>query len=301
MKGFNTPVLFLVFNRPDITRKVFEKIRQAKPPRLYVAADGPRKDKPGEEALCHQVRDIATDVDWDCEVKTLFRDDNLGCKHAVSSAIDWLFQQEEMGIILEDDCLPNQSFFQFCEELLHRYKDDEQVMTISGNNFQPKRRTENSYYFSKYMHCWGWASWSSAWESFDLEMSEWSDLKKENWLSTLFHRKKAQKYWENIFDKVYNNEIDTWGYIWTYSIWADDGVNILPEENLVSNIGFGENGTHTKSNNSAFVKMNTQPLNFPLTHPKEIMVHNDADAYTQRSHFGIPFYKKVINKIKSIV
>lgn len=298
MKNFNTSILFLVFNRPDTTKKVFEKIREAKPPRLYVAADGPREERPGEENLCRKVREIATNVDWDCEVKTLFRDENLGCKHAVSSAIGWFFEQEEMGIILEDDCLPNDSFFQFCEELLHKYKDDEQVMTISGNNFQPKKRTDNSYYFSKYMHCWGWASWSRAWESFNLEMNKWPDLKKDKFLSTIFDRKKAQKYWENIFDLVNDNKIDSWGYIWQYSIWKDGGVNILPEKNLVTNIGFGPDATHTTSVHSDSSNLETESISFPLSHPGSREINYDADAYTQNHHYETPFYKRVLNKLK---
>ena len=154
-----TPVLFLVFNRPDTTAQVFEAIRQAKPPRLYVASDGAREDKEGELEKVKQVREIVSQVDWNCEVKTLFRDKNLGCKIAVSSAIDWFFEQEEMGIILEDDCLPHPTFFRFCQELLERYRDDERIGMISGNNFQFGRKcTDYSYYFSMYSHIWGWAS-----------------------------------------------------------------------------------------------------------------------------------------------
>jgi len=297
MPNFNTPILFLVFNRPNTTKQVFEKIREARPPRLYIAADGPRESRKGEEKKCKQVREIVTNVDWDCEVNTLFREVNLGCKSAVSSGIDWFFKHEEMGIILEDDCLPDATFFRFCEELLLQYIDDERVMTISGNNFQPKRRTENSYYFSKYMHCWGWASWRRAWNHFDLKMKDWPKLKRKKFLNKLFNTEIAKNYWEQILDKVYSGKIDSWAYIWTYSIWKEHGFNIIPEENLVCNIGFGEEGTHTKSINSKSANMETKPIIFPLKHPEEINTLKKADKFTQKHHFQTPFYKRFFNKI----
>ncbi len=293
------PVLFLVFNRPDTTRRVFEAIHQAKPPRLYIAADGARESRSGEAEKVKAVRDyVINHIDWQCEVKTLFQEKNLGCKYAVSRAITWFFEHEEMGIILEDDVLPNDSFFQFCEKLLHRYADEDQVMTISGNNFQPRRRTDNSYYFSKYMHCWGWASWRRAWKHFDLEMEEWPQLKKGNFLAELFKLKKAQKYWEHIFDRVCAGEIDTWGYIWTYSIWNAGGVNILPEVNLVSNIGFGKEGTHTRNKDSNLSRLKTETLNFPLKHPDNIVITRKADKFMQINHLQRSLFKKVLSKLK---
>jgi len=296
-----SPVLFLVFNRPDTTKRVFEAIRQAKPPRLYIAADGAREPQNGEAEKVKAVRDyVINHIDWQCEVKTLFRGKNLGCKYAVSGAITWFFEHEEMGIILEDDVLPNDSFFQFCEKLLHRYADEDQVMTISGNNFQPKRRTDNSYYFSKYMHCWGWASWRRAWKHFDLEMEEWPQLKKGNFLAELFKFKKAQKYWEHIFDRVYAGEIDSWAYIWTYSIWNSGGINILPEINLVSNIGFGEEGTHTVDRNSFLANITTQQIESPLIHPQKIKVNNKADIYTSQNVYSTSIWNKISTKMKRL-
>lgn len=294
----DTPVLFLVFNRPATTKQVFEKIKEARPSRLYVAADGPRKGREAEAEKCEQVRKIATNVDWDCEVKALFRDENLGCKIAVSSSIDWFFENEEMGIILEDDCLPNKSFFRYCGELLYRYMDEEKVMTISGDNFQPKRRTENSYYFSKYMHCWGWASWRRAWKHFDLEMKEWPKLKKQNFLYELLKSNKGVEYWKRRFNKVSSGEIDSWAYIWQYSIWKEQGINILPEKNLVTNIGFNEDGTHTTNKFSEKANLALNELNFPLKHPQSITLEEKADKFTQNRHFQTPIYKRLINKFK---
>ena len=169
---FQTPILFLIFNRPDTTKRVFESIRSIKPAKLYIAADGDRKDKVGEDLLCKDTRSIIDLIDWECEIKTLFRPENLGCKIAVSSAIDWFFENEEQGIILEDDCLPNESFYIYCETLLNYYAFNERIMHISGNNFQDgMMRGNGSYYFSNYNHIWGWASWKRAWKAYNVDLS----------------------------------------------------------------------------------------------------------------------------------
>jgi hypothetical protein len=301
MDKYNTPVLFLIFNRPDTTQRVFQKIREAQPPKLYVAADGPRDSRVGERERCNEVRRIATDIDWNCDVKTLFRDNNLGCRVAVSEAIDWFFDNEEMGIILEDDCLPDKTFFRYCEELLFKYRDEDSVMTISGNNFQPCRRTERSYYFSRYMHCWGWAGWKKGWKHYDREMKSWPILKNQNFIEGLFRSKKARRYWNNIFDQVYEGNIDSWAYIWQYSIWVNNGLNILPETNLVTNIGFGTDGTHTKNFFADNSNMVTHPIELPLNHPDLMLINTRADRYTQFRHFQPPFLKKAYRKITRIV
>lgn len=300
-KTLELPVLFLVFKRPETTKRVFEKIRDAQPPRLYVSADGPRENRLEEVKKCEEVRRITTNVDWNCEVKTLFRGDNLGAKVAVSKGIDWFFNEEEMGIILEDDCVPNDSFFSFCEELLYRYKDKEQVMTISGNNFQPKRRTDNSYYFSRYMHCWGWASWKRAWKKFDIEMNKWPLMRKQNFIQKYLKSNKAQEYWEKRFNGVYNGEIDSWAHIWQYSIWYNNGLNIIPEVNIVKNIGFGEDATHTLEGNNPDFGANNSQLIFPLSHPQKIEANEIADRYTQNYHYQTPWFYKIYKKIKIFI
>ena len=199
----HTAVLFLVFNRPETTKQVFEAIRQAKPPRLYVAADGAREGKPGESERVEQVRQIATEVDWPCEVKTLFRDKNLGCKQAVSSAIDWFFDNEEQGIILEDDCLPHPDFFTFCETLLKRYATDERVWVITGDNFQDgQKRGDGSYYFSRYNHVWGWASWRRAWSKRDMSIKFWPKWKVSPEWKACVPDKIERKYWSKIFEHI---------------------------------------------------------------------------------------------------
>ena len=282
-----TSVLFLVFNRPETTIQVFETIRQAKPPRLYVAADGAREDKEGELEKVKQVREIVNQVDWDCEVKTLFRDKNLGCKIAISSAIDWFFEQEEMGIILEDDCLPHPTFFRFCEELLEKYRDDERIAMISGNNFQfGRKRTNYSYYFSRYPHIWGWASWRRAWKNYDVDMKIWSEIRNGNWLQDLFKDKKSVQYWVNIFEKTYQGKINSWGYRWTFSCWIQNALTVIPNVNLVSNIGFGMDATHTKAT-TKLSNISTSPIEFPLKHPNFIIRDTLADDFTQRNIFEL--------------
>jgi len=232
-----TPVLFLIFNRPDTTQQVFNSIKKAKPKQLFVAADGPREKKEGEKEKCEQARKVIEQVNWDCEVKTLFRDRNLGCKIGVSSAINWFFENVEEGIILEDDCLPSQSFFWFCQELLEHYRNDTRVMHISGNNFQFGRKIGNaSYYFSIFGLIWGWATWKRAWRYYDVKMKTYSQFKDEGQIKNIFYNKKMQHYYKKIFDKVYKEKIDTWDYQWLYSRLLNQGISIHPNVNLVQNI-----------------------------------------------------------------
>lgn len=297
-----TAVLFLVFNRPDTTKQVFEAIRKAKPPRLYVAADGPRTDKSGEAEKVEQVRRIETIVDWDCEVKTLFREENLGCGKAVSSAITWFFENEEEGIILEDDCLPSQSFFWFCEELLERYRDDMRVMVVSGDNFQfGKRRTDYSYYFSRYNHCWGWASWRRAWRYYDKDIENWPFIRFNGYLFDILQDKRTAKYWAQIFETVYRGKIDTWDYQWTFSCWIQNGLTILPNVNLVSNIGFGEDGTHTKAANKIAMILALE-ITFPLKHPPTMIRDDVADRRTDLNvvRTSVPIAERILRKAWSL-
>ena len=286
-----TPVLFLVFNRPDTTVKVFEAIRNAKPPRLYVAADGPRGNHADEAEKVAMVREISTAVDWLCEVKTLFRERNLGCKHAVSSGISWFFEHEERGIILEDDCLPHRDFFTFCEVLLEHYANDERVSVITGDNFQNGiLRGEGSYYFSRYNHVWGWASWRRAWQIADMNINFWPEWKKSDSWKTFWQDDVARRYWESIFDRVYRAEIDTWDYPWTASVWYRGGLTATPNINLVSNIGFGYGATHTASADSPLAAMATGALN-ELCHPKIVSQDVVADRYDFDHTFGGRTYR----------
>jgi len=295
----NTAVLFLVFNRPDVTAQVFEAIRQAKPPRLYVAADGPRPNRPGEAERCAEVRRIATNVDWPCEVKTLFRESNLGCKRAVSDAITWFFENEPQGIILEDDCLPDPTFFRYCEELLERYRYDQRIGMISGDNFQfGRRRNGDSYYFSKYVHIWGWATWRDRWVgSYDVNMVRWPRVRDEGRVGDLVGDTRQARYWSRVFEEVYQGNIDTWDYQWGFANWVEGRLCILPAHNLISNIGFGVGATHTVGI-SDLANLPVGSLRFPLAHPVGIFANRIADAFTAKKCYGVPLWKRALGRIR---
>ena len=239
---FNTPVLFLVFNRLETTKQVFEAIRIVKPKYFYIAADGPRATKENEEQVCDEVRNfVLNNIDWDCEIKTLFRTENLGCGKAVSQAITWFFENVEEGIILEDDCLPNSSFFSFCQELLEMYRGNEKVCHISGTNYQMgNKRGDSDYYFSNYPHIWGWATWSKAWKKYDVNMKGYETIKNAHPLKKLFP--------VHIMDGAFDKTIDTWDAQWLFTNILHEKISILPNKNLVTNIGFSENATHTTLN-----------------------------------------------------
>ena len=281
-----TALLFLIFNRLDTTALVFEKIRQAKPPRLYIAADGPREDNNDDRNKIVKVREIATKVDWPCEVKTLFRNKNLGCKKAISTAINWFFENEEQGIILEDDCLPNLDFFNFCENLLFRYSKDERISAITGNNFQDgKWRGDASYYFSKYIHCWGWATWRRSWHKYDGNIKFWPKWSNSKDWVNFISNKIERRYWQNIFKRVHLEQVDSWAYPWTASIWYNKGLTITPNVNLVSNIGFGESATHTKSKKDKSFKMSVNNLG-TLIYSNKVERNIEADNWTFNHHYG---------------
>lgn len=296
-----TAVAFLIFNRPDTTEKVFEAIRQAKPPKLLVVADGARSDHPGEAEKCQATRAIIDRVDWECEVLTNYSEVNLGCKLRVSSGLDWVFNNVEEAIILEDDCLPDFSFFGFCEELLDYYRNDERIMVISGDNFQfGRKRAEYSYYFSRYNHCWGWATWRRAWQHYDIEMKLWQQIRDSNWLKFILEESKAIKYWSKIFQATYDEDINSWAYRWTFACWLQNGLTVLPNVNLVSNIGFGTEGTHTTDSRSPFANLPLKKMCFPLQHPPFIIRDAQADKLTQNNNFSPALAKRLINKTQRV-
>ena len=298
----NTAVLFLVFNRLDTTTQVFESIRLAKPPRLYIASDGARTLREGEKITVQAIRDyVLSHIDWECEVKTLFRESNFGCKYAVSGAIDWFFENEEMGIILEDDCLPNPSFFRFCEELLEQYRVDERIAMISGDNFQlEQKRTDASYYFSRYNHIWGWASWRRAWQHYDPNANAWPEMRDGKWLEVLFKDHNEQRYWTGVMQAVHDGKIDTWDYQWGLASWSQNMISILPNVNLISNIGFGADATHSRSG-SIYADLPTESLRFPIRHPKVILPHAEADAFTAKGMHQSSKTRRILMTIKSLL
>lgn len=302
-----TPVAFIIFKRADTTEKVFEAIRKAKPRKLLVIADGPRQDVPGEAEKCSYTRAIVERVDWDCEVLTNYSEVNLGCKKRVSSGLNWVFQNVEEAIILEDDCLPDPTFFQFCASLLDKYRNDRRIFSISGQNLLfGQKRTDYSYYFSRHTYVWGWATWKRAWHYYDLNMKLWPEIKEKNFLSDLLVDRQAVKHWSKDFQGLYNGQIDTWDYQWMFACWTQNGLNIHPNSNLVSNIGFGSESTHTARKKSRYAAISTEPINFPLQHPPYLIYDRRADDYVQKSvyrhsnlieRFGLKMEKILENKI----
>ncbi len=280
-----TPILFLIFNRPDLTKIVFEKIRENKPNRLYVAADGPRANRPQEEYLCEESRKIIEKVDWDCEVKTLFRETNLGLKIAVSSAIDWFFENEEEGIILEDDCYPSNSFFGFCEELLDYYRDDTQIMHITGNNLI-NLESDHSYYFAKIEFCWGWATWKRAWKKFDVNMSDFLQFLETRQIDNVFEKEHQKNYWLQQWNRVYQGKINSWAYIWTYTIIKENGICINPVKNMVNNIGFRDDSTHTIDSNSSYANKSVFEID-KIIHPKFKLINKELTERILKEVFFI--------------
>lgn len=299
----DTPVAFIIFNRPELTQRVFDVIAQAKPKKLLIVADGPRFTEEVEK--CCQARAIIDKVNWDCEVLTNFAETNMGCKCRVSSGLDWVFSQVEEAIILEDDCLPHPSFFPYCVELLDKYRDCDRIVAVTGCNFQDGRnQTPHSYFFSKFLHVWGWASWRRAWKHYDVEMRQWVNLRDTPWLSQFLPNNNSEQYWTDVFDRVSAGAIDTWDYQWLFSCWVLNGLVIQPSVNLISNIGFGEGATHTQAG-SIYSCLPVLPMNMPLVHPSTIERNDAADLYTTQHVFitpdrqeHVPFYLRLFRRVK---
>lgn len=304
--ALQTPVLLLAFSRPDTTRRVLERIKEAAPVRFYVACDAARDGRPAEAEKVAAVRALVAElVDWPCELKTLYREQNLGCKMAVSGALDWFFEQEEMGIILEDDCLPDPSFFGYCETLLHRFKDDERIFMISGNNFQRgKKVTEYSYYYSWLTHIWGWASWRRSWQKVDLEMKHWPAFKAAGGVSQIYPKARYARRWEKTFARYLQGRYNTWDYPLLFASWWHRQMTVLPEVNLVSNIGFGEGGTHTASDEQTnLAEIAAYPIG-SLKHNTEFHIHLRAEyrtfAYYMFPGIALKAFRLLVAKGKSL-
>lgn len=294
-----TPVAFLIFNRTDTTERVFAEIAKARPRKLLVVGDGPRANRSGEAEKVAATRAIIKRVDWDCEVLTNFSTLNLGCKRRVSSGIDWVFEQVEEAIILEDDCLPDPTFFRFCQEMLERYRQDQRIGMISGDNFQfGRRRNGDSYYFSKYVHVWGWATWRDRWAGcYDLTMARWPRIRDEGWLVDMAGNRQEAAFWQEIFERVYHGEIDTWDYQWVFANWVGNRMSIMPAVNLVSNIGFcRQDATHT-TGDSIQANMARETIDFPLTHPLGFIRNMQADEFSGQNCFRVPLIKRIRNKL----
>jgi hypothetical protein len=253
--GISTPVLLLIHARPETTRQVLDSLRIVRPRNLYVAADGPRAQVPDETYRCEEARRIAIAADWDCDIHTLFRAEHLGLEPAVTSGLNWFFDHAAEGIILEDDCCPSKSFYLFCQDLLEHYRAEPTVMHIGGNNFQyGRKRGAASYYFSNYALVWGWATWRRAWNQFRTDESKFGHL------------------------------APTWDAQWQQTLERHGGVAIVPNVNLVSNVGFGQGASHTRTL-ERYSFLPAGEVDFPLVHPEQVAVNKEADVFTYYSHF----------------
>lgn len=283
-RRLKTPVAFFIFNRPETTKKVFAAIAKAKPPRLFIVADGPRENYPLDRKKCQEAREIVENINWECEVLKNYSDKNLGLKKRISSGLDWVFSQVERAIILEDDTLPSFSFFFFCEELLDKYKDDERIALISGTNLQIVRKNSPfSYYFSLYPQIWGWATWKRFWKYYDVDIKEWPRLKNTSWLkNVLGSQGEACNYWKRVFDEVYEGRTKTWGYQITFAAWTQNALAIIPKVNLVSNIGAGVGATHMRRKWHKFSNLKRLEIEFPLSHPKKILPDKTIDKFVEK-------------------
>jgi hypothetical protein len=284
---FDTPILVLAFNRPDQTRELLKTLELLKPLSLFVVVDGPRNGVIGDVEKCKLTRDIFNNIEWECDVRTLFRAENLGCRFSVSNGLKWFFSQVPYGIILEDDVRPNLDFFYFCRENLKRFSLDKSVLLLSGNSFKKKQlcQKENnrevySYFFTKYPHIWGWASWSDRFVNYDVNVLDWP-IYKQSFVTSTTTSAKEVVFWCKIFDDLYAGMIDTWDYQLNYMVFKNSMKCICPEVNLVSNSGFGMDSTHTKDLSHPLAKLRTFNLDWPLRHriDREILTENDKYVF----------------------
>lgn len=297
---FSVPILFIVFNRTDTALRVLDQIRIIKPEKLYFAADAPRSDKGEAELIaCQEARAILELVDWPCEIKTLFPQKNVGARKFIGDAISWMFESEEEGIVLEHDCLPHIDFFNYCSTMLDWYRHENRVMHISGTQFRDLGKGSPEIFFSHYNHIWGWATWKRAWRNYDLEMNDLEGFFQRGTIKHIFPEKVEQDYWSKKLRQAQSGEIKSWDFQWTFALWNNDGVAIVPGSNLISNIGFGSGAIHTKDKNHFLSNRPVYPFDIiKLKRPNTIRIDRITEKFDFENVFYPPFYKRVLNKIK---
>lgn len=284
MKSAKAPVVIFIYKRIDNLSEIFSSIRRYHPSKIFIISDGPKNKD--EKKMINITRKAAESmVDWECNIHRIYARKNLGLKKRFSSGINKVFQQVDQAIFIEDDCLPDPTFFQFCEDLLVKYANDERVMSISGNNFFSGKSNNNSYSFSIYPHVWGWATWKRAWKKYDVDIENWPVIKNNKLLNSIFSSTRLQLYWLLIFQLVYMGKISTWDYQWVFACLANNGFSINPSCNLVSNVGIDSESTNTKIKSKVF-RYPTRPMKFPLVHPKEIRQNIEADNRVGKKIFA---------------
>jgi hypothetical protein len=296
-----SPVALFVFNRPESTARVFDAIRAARPPVLLVVADGPRDGRADDRAACAATRALIDGADWPCDIRREFAAANMGCRSRLASGLTWVFGQVPEAIILEDDCVPDQTFFPFCDELLERYRDDRRVAQVSGaNNQKGRNRGPHSYFFSRYNGVWGWASWRRAFELYDPGISRWPELRDSDWLTRMLGNRAQVEYWTRIFQDTYDGRIDTWDYQWVFAAWVHDMLSVVPNRNLVRNIGFGAGATHTRGQDT-FANDRLEAIAFPLDHPPRVARDARADRFTERLEYTEPWLVRARRALRGCV
>ena len=281
------PILLLLFNRPKLTKKLIKSLQIVKPKKIYVNIDGPRSKYKNDKQLCREVYKEVKKINWKCKINIRKFSFNNGCRKSVKNAIDHFFSKEKYGIILEDDCIPSMNFFVFCAKILKKYENNDKIKSISGNNFQKnKKQYKYDYYFSKYMHCWGWATWRRAWKDYDDNLSGWTKLKNSDYWRRLHPDRYESKYWKTKIELVYKKRIDSWAYVWLASIWFKKGIVVNPSVNLVNNLGFENNALHTFVNRFYFNNSDKIKNYKLINHPKNIDIHKIFDENTFKIHFN---------------
>lgn len=305
---YQIPILLVFFNREDVVMRTFERIREVQPTKLYLASDGPRESRPGERQIVEDLRGrLLKQIDWPCDVRTRFLEENVGCSLGVSTAINWLFENEEVGIILEDDCLPQRSFFPFMAEMLERYKDDQRIGMVDGANYIRKYKIKDSYCFSKYKSTNGWGTWRRSWKNMDLDMTWRGTHYEPSIIKNIGYCAVDGRYWRYRLRAVDCKHVSAWDWQWYFTLSAQNQLSVFPKVSLISNIGFGEGATHTAFNVNQNRYMATQELEFPLQHPRYVVPDFDFDRCFYKNNNTlynkvnqlIPF--KIKRKIKSFL
>lgn len=299
----DVPVLLITFNRPDTTARVLAQLKKAGVRRLFVAGDAPREDRPQDEAKVGSVRSLVEAIDWPCEVVTHYQQENQGCSVGPFLAMDWFFAQVTEGIVLEDDCLPHQDFFGYCAEMLQKYRDDPRVMTVCGER-SPLRRDLDfrgvSYGFSRFSLTWGWATWRRAWRTFDLQLKTWPLVRSAGWLKGIYREEDVYNGLYDAFENVYTGRHHSvWDYQWTYNGLFHSGLSVIPSRNLISNIGFGAESTHTGDPNSPRANVPVEAI-LPLVHPHLVHPWNELDHDILYRGIGVerrPWWRKALKRL----
>lgn len=280
----NTPVTIIIYNRYKNTIKLFDVLKKIEPSQLFVIADGPKENDVEDEKNIMQTRSILDSIDWDCNVTKIYREHNLGLEKNITLGLNEVFSNVQETIILEDDCIPNESFFQFCTELLKHYKDNKEIVQISGTKYIPNEIRYHSYYYSKYSIEWGWATWKDRWERYDALMEGWPNMRKKKDFRDLFSSNKTYKYWRYIFDNCYKGNINSWAYKWLYNNLIEHGYSIIPSVNLVENIGVGINSTNTFLSNKKIIQQ-VKTINYPLIYHDKVIHNNNYDVILEKLEY----------------